>query len=60
MTDQDTLNLLRRVDALRAELRQLEPQLRRECIAFGKRRGCSMFQEHHLRNPANVLELSDA
>lgn len=50
MTDEETIALLRRVDALRAELRQLEPQLTKACLEYGKRRGCSLFREWHVRN----------
>jgi hypothetical protein len=48
--DAETIALLRRVDALRAELRALEPQLNKACIDYGKRRGMSLYREFHLRN----------
>ena len=50
MTDEETIALLRRVDALRAELKRLEPQLTKACLEYGKRRGCSLFREWHVRN----------
>ena len=50
MTDEETIALLHKVDALRAELRQLEPQLTKACLEYGKRRGCSLFRDHHVRN----------
>lgn len=53
MTDDETIALLRKVDALRAELRQLEPQLTKACLEYGKRRGCALFRDFHVRNDAN-------
>lgn len=50
MTDEETIALLQRVDALRAELRQLEPQLTKACLEYGKRRGCALFRDFHVRN----------
>lgn len=50
MTDEETIALLHRVDALRAELRQLEPQLTKACLEYGKRRGCALFRDYHVRN----------
>lgn len=42
--------LLRHVDALRKELRIKELELSRACLAYGKRRGCSLFRDFHVRN----------
>ena len=51
MTDEETIALLHRVDALRAELRRLEPVLSKACVEYGKRRGyLAGFREHHVRN----------
>ncbi len=47
--DAETILLLQRVDALRAELRKLEPELNTACLEFGKRRGCFLYREHHVR-----------
>ena len=47
--DNDTILLLHRVDELRAELRRLEPELTKACVEFGKRRGCFLYREHHVR-----------
>lgn len=50
MTDNETVALLRRVDVARAELRQLEAAVTKECIAFGKRQGCpALYREHMVR-----------
>lgn len=54
MTDQETIDLLQRVDALRAELRSLEPVLSKACVEYGKRRGCTGFRDWHVRNDARV------
>jgi hypothetical protein len=50
MTDEETIALLHEVDALRAELRRLEPILSRACVDYGKRRGYTGFRDFHLRN----------
>jgi hypothetical protein len=50
MTDQETIDLLRKVDDLRAELRRLEPILNKACVDYGKRRGCTGFRDFHVRN----------
>lgn len=50
MTDQETIDLLRKVDAMRAELRRLEPILNKACVQYGKRRGCTGFRDFHVRN----------
>ena len=49
MTAQDMTILLREVDALRSELRQKEIELTAACLEFGKRRGCFLYREHHVR-----------
>lgn len=54
MTDQETIDLLHRVDALRAELRTLEPILSRACVEYGKRRGYTGFRDWHVRNALQV------
>jgi hypothetical protein len=48
--DREAIRLLARVDKLRKELKQLEPQLSKAAVAYGKRRGASLFNEFHLRN----------
>lgn len=48
--DQECIDLLDKVDALRRELKRLEPQLTKACLAYGKRRGCDLFREWHVRN----------
>lgn len=48
--DREAIRLLRKVEKLRRELKILEPQLNKACLAYGKRRGMSLFREFHLRN----------
>jgi hypothetical protein len=48
--DREAIRLLRKVEKLRKELKILEPQLNKACLAYGKRRGMSLFREFHLRN----------
>lgn len=48
--DREAIRLLRKVEKLRRELRELEPQLNKACLEYGKRRGMSLFREFHLRN----------
>jgi hypothetical protein len=48
--DREAIRLLRKVERLRRELKQLEPQLNKACLEYGKRRGMSLFREFHLRN----------
>ena len=48
--DLEAIELLYRVDDLRAALRVLEPALTKACLAYGSRRGMSLYREHHLRN----------
>ena len=43
--DRETIRLLAKVDKLRKELKILEPQLSKAAVAYGKRRGISMFNE---------------
>lgn len=50
MTDEETIDLLHKVDTLRAELRRLEPILHKACVEYGKRRGCTGFRDFHVRN----------
>jgi hypothetical protein len=52
--DRETIRLLAKVDKLRKELKQLEPQLSKAAVAYGKRRGISLFNEWHLRNTINM------
>jgi len=52
--DRETIRLLAKVDKLRKELKQLEPQLSKAAVAYGKRRGISLFNEWHLRNNINI------
>ena len=48
--DREAIRLLNKVDKLRRELKQLEPQLNKACRAYGERRGMSLFRDFHLRN----------
>jgi hypothetical protein len=48
--DREAIRLLKKVESLRRELRTLEPQLNKACLAYGQRRGMSLFREFHLRN----------
>ena len=48
--DREAIHLLRKVEKLRRELKLLEPELSKACLAYGKRRGMSLFREFHLRN----------
>ena len=48
--DREAIELLRKVDDLRAALRLLEPKLIKACLAYGSRRGMSFYREFHLRN----------
>ena len=52
--DKEAIRLLARVDKLRRELKILEPQLSKAAVAYGKRRGISLFNEWHLRNNINI------
>ena len=48
--DQKAIRLLRKVDAMRAELRRLEHDLAIEAVAYGKRRGYFFgYREFHMR-----------
>lgn len=57
--DEQCYELLREVDKLRAQLRVLEPQLTRACIAYGKRRGCNLFRDFHVRNDMQRLGITE-
>ena len=48
--DKQAIRLLKKVESLRRELKILEPQLNKACLAYGHRRGMSLFREFHLRN----------
>ena len=48
--DREAIRLLKKVDKLRRELRELEPQLSKAAVAYGLRRRMSLFREFHLRN----------
>lgn len=52
--DKETIRLLKKVDKLRRELRELEPQLNKAALEYGKRRGMSLFREFHLRNTIEI------
>ena len=52
--DREAIRLLRKVDKLRKELKILEPQLSKAAVAYGKRRGISLFNEWHLRNNIEI------
>lgn len=58
--DQECYDLLVKVDALRKELRRLEPQLNSACLAYGKRRGMSLFRDWHVRNDMQRLGLLES
>lgn len=58
MTDEETIALLRRVDAMRAELRDLEHQLTKACVEYGKRRGYSLFRDFHVRNDIARMQVA--
>ena len=52
--DKEAIRLLAKVDKLRRELKILEPQQSKAAVAYGKRRGISLFNEWHLRNNINL------
>jgi hypothetical protein len=52
--DREAIRLLAKVDKLRRELKLLEPELSKAAVAYGKRRGMSMFNEWHLRNNIEI------
>jgi hypothetical protein len=52
--DRATIRLLAKVDKLRKELKQLEPELAKASHAYGKRRGYDWFNEWNLRNTINL------
>jgi hypothetical protein len=54
--DRDTIRLLHEVEAMRRQLRVLEPQLSKAVMEFGKRRGLSLYREFFLRNELNTKE----
>lgn len=49
MTKKEAAELLARYDALRLELRTLEPQLNRACTEYGRSVGIWGFTRDHLR-----------
>lgn len=49
MTKQEVAELLARYDALRLELRTLEPQLNKACTNYGRSQGIWGFNKDHLR-----------
>lgn len=51
--DADTISLLFEVEALRRQLRILEPQLSKEVTDYGLRRGYRGYREFYLRNDLN-------
>jgi hypothetical protein len=53
VADIATIKLLHEVEALRRQLRALEPQLSKAITSFGSRRGWSGYREFHLRNELN-------
>lgn len=48
--DAETIALLRKVDALEAELRILRPKLNKLVTEYGQRRGYWGYRDFHLRN----------
>lgn len=52
--DADCIALLRKVQEMRKELRELETALSHACNEFGKRRGMSLFREWHVTNQHEI------
>jgi hypothetical protein len=48
------VTMLREYDTLKSRLWQLEQELNRECVNYGKERGYSYFAPYHLRNVLRV------
>lgn len=57
--DITTIKLLHEVEAMRRQLRVLEPQLSKAVTDFGKRRGWSGYREFHLRNALNEINYKE-
>ncbi len=54
-----TIKLLHEVEAMRRQLRALEPQLSKAVTEFGSRRGLSGYREFHLRNALNEINYKE-
>jgi hypothetical protein len=54
-----TIKLLTEVEAMRRQLRALEPQLSKMITDFGKRRGESGYREFFLRNALNRQQYTE-
>ena len=57
MTDKETIKALKRVDKLRAELRQAEAELHKHITEFSKRRGYGVtLREYNVRSLLNLIK----
>jgi hypothetical protein len=54
-----TIKLLTEVEAMRRQLRAIEPQLSKMITEFGSRRGFSGYREFHLRNALNEINYKE-
>ena len=54
-----TIKLLTEVEAMRRQLRALEPQLSKMITDFGKRRGETGYREFFLRNALNRQQYTE-
>ena len=54
-----TIKLLHEVEAMRRQLRALEPQLSKMVTEFGWRRGASCYREFFLRNALNQKQYTE-
>jgi hypothetical protein len=52
--DKEAIRLLKKVDKLRKELKLLEAELSKAALAYGKRRGMSLFREFHMRSNIEI------
>lgn len=55
--DEECYALLLEVYDLRKKLRRLEPKLNAACLAYGKRRGMSLFRDFHVYNDMERMGL---
>lgn len=59
--DREAIRLLRKVDAMRAELRKLEHELAIQAVAYGKRRGYFIgYREFHMRQSVDCNTKGEA
>jgi hypothetical protein len=59
VADIATIKLLHEVEALRRQLRALEPQLSKMITEFGWRRGNTGYREFYLRNILNEMNYKE-